>query len=254
MITTAALHEFAGRCAVLGIETPEPIRRGLELIEIANSHAAPVAPVNVLKLTDTALRRRVEDISVRAHTVQSLHGAGLGIGVARVTEEILEAVGREVLPSLDGIVASLQARFEELIAPLVTAAREYGFTTDTTSDDVIDMSDEDASAAWRAVPRAWSALAPLVNFRISMSTVFDLAPTMEQTRLHYLPRHPGKTAPNLSVLFAAGDNWSLGDGYYIEGKTVGQLDWLLLARDGLRLNTPSEVDAKLASRPRSFLG
>ncbi|MFN3948660.1 hypothetical protein [Microbacterium sp.] len=239
---------------MLGIETPEPIRRGLELIEIAAGHAAPLAPANVLKLTDAGLRRRVEDISIRSHTVQTLHGAGLGVGVARVTEEILEAVGREVVPSLDGIVAGLQPRFEELTAPLVIAAREYGFTTDTTSDDVIDMGDESASAAWRAVPRAWSALSPLVNFRISMTEVFELAPTMEQTRLHYLPRHPGKTTPNLSVLFAAGDNWSLGDGYYIDGKTVGHLDWLLMAREGLRLNTPSEVDAKLASRPRSFLG
>lgn len=254
MITTASLYEFAGRCAALGIDTPEPIRRGLELIELATRHAAPVAPVDVLALTDTALRRRVEGISIRSHVVQSLHGDGLAIGVTRVTEEILEAVGREVVPSLNGIVEGLQPRFEELTEPLVVAAREYGFTTETTSDDVIDMGDEGASAAWRSVPRAWSALAPLVNFRISMSTVFDLAPTMEQTRLHYLPRTPGKTAPNLSVLFAGAENWSLGDGYYIEGKTVGHLDWLLLARDGLRLNTPSEVDAKLASRPRSFLG
>lgn len=254
MITTAALHEFAGRCAILGIETPEPIRRGLELIEIAAGHAAPIAPVDVLKLTDTALRQRVEGISIRSHTAQTLHGAGLEVGVVRVTEEILDAVGREVVPSLDGIVAGLQPRFEELTAPQVVAARQFGFTTETTSDDVIDMGDEAASAAWRAVPRAWSALAPLVNFRISMAKVFDLAPTMEQTRLHYLPRTPGKTEPNLSVLFASDENWSLGDGYYIEGKTVGHLDWLLLARDGLRLNTPSEVDAKLASRPRSFFG
>ncbi|SIS19720.1 hypothetical protein [Microbacterium sp. RURRCA19A] len=248
MITTAGLYEFASRCAVVGVDVPEALRRGLELIQVANEHAEMPGPDDVLALSDEQLRERVEAISIRWHVTEGLGGNGLKVGQLKVTDELTQAIAREVVPELDSIVESLQPRFDELAAPLVAAAREYGFTFDTTSDDVIELVDEGAATAWRAVRRAWSALAPLVTFRTSMSKLFDLGPTMDDVRAHFFPRSPGMTTPNFSVLFAAGDNWSIATGYYVEGKTRGHLDWLALARDGIQLNTPTVVEAKLNSR------
>jgi hypothetical protein len=55
---------------------------------------------------------------------------------------------------------------------------------------------------------------------------------------------------NFSVCFAAGDNWSLTDGY-VTSPYATHLDWLAIAARGLRLNTPSEVAAKITARERA---
>jgi hypothetical protein len=58
-----------------------------------------------------------------------------------------------------------------------------------------------------------------------------------------------------SVMFAAGENWSTDGDYYTETGARGHLDWLRLASadGGLRLNTPSDVVAKLKARRAAHL-
>jgi len=132
----------------------------------------------------------------------------------------------------------VRAQFATLSAPLVTAAQDYGFTISTSSDEVIDLADEAASAAWRAARTAWHAIAPLVGLRIAMSSTFDVSPTRSEARAAAFPRTLRVAETNYSICFAEGDNWSLERGFYVEGKTVGHLDWFALAAGGLRLNTP----------------
>lgn len=239
----SAIHDFAARCTAAGIEPPEPITRAIHLLQVAAAQE-PAPTGGLLALDDAGVAARVEAYAIRAHHAQG-YGPGLAVGVVRFQDELVAETREACLPDLERIVTDLQPTFDELAAPLVTAARDFGFTYATTSDHVIDMADEKASAAWRAVPRAWRAIAPIVSLRIAMSTAFGVSPTMDERRAHAFPKLPGATSPNYSVCFAAGDNWSFDDGYYIEGKTVGHLDWLALAAGGLRLNSPAEVRAKL---------
>lgn len=124
---------------------------------------------------------------------------------------------------------------------------------------MIDLADETASEAFRATRPAMHALSPIARFRISLSRTFELSPTINDMRRrgHFQDAAMQVEHINNSVLFAAADNWSLGAGYYVQRNVdrnePGEIDWLALAADGLRLNTPSEVAAKLDARdPSSF--
>jgi hypothetical protein len=81
-----------------------------------------------------------------------------------------------------------------------------------------------------------------------MTAVFAVSPSTGETRAAALPGVPRAEQTNYSVCFAAADNWSLDRGYCVEGKTAGHLDWLALARDGLRLNSPAETTEKIRAR------
>ncbi|WP_136024251.1 hypothetical protein [Microbacterium sp. K27] len=54
----------------------------------------------------------------------------------------------------------------------------------------------------------------------------------------------------MSVAFAAESNWHTDGTYYVDRRIGGSIDWFAIAAGGLRLNTPSEVDEKLAERER----
>lgn len=225
---------FATLCDRLGVTVPEPLTRAMHLADVARSHdAAPAG--TLLDLTDDELRDRVVDLSIRSHDRDG-RGSTLGFkpGIDAVVSQLVAEARAATLPYLDDIVVELQPRFDELAAPLMTATRDYGFTYRTSSDEVIDLADENASAAWRGARSAWSGIAPLVRFRQAMSTTFRLAPV--------------PSGGDFSVLFAAGENWSATGRYYLEGKTQNHLDWFTLASGGIRLNTPTEVEAKIAAR------
>lgn len=121
------------------------------------------APLNLLQFSDDEIRARVEGISIRRHSTGMGTQPGMATGVEQASTEILTAIAEEVRPSLGEMVMQLRPRFDELAAPLITAAQHYGFTCAATSDDVIEMAGEGASAAWRATPRAWSAIAPSLH-------------------------------------------------------------------------------------------
>lgn len=251
---------FATSCTALNIDPPAALARGLDLKRTAEAHISAPRPRNLLTMTDKELRTHITELSIRDHDRDG-RGSGRGMrpGVDIVTGRLLQEVRDASAPDLERITEDLRPRFDEHAEPLMRAAQQYGFTYQTTSDDVINLADEGAAAAWRDVRAAWSAIAPLAALRIHMSDAFDVAPfpadraprvlsAGEPTAAQVFPisRHLPKT--NHSISFAAGRNWSNRDGYYIDGKTAGHLDWLALAAGGLRLNSPAEVAAKLEAQ------
>lgn len=245
------LRVFAVACESVGLEPPEAIQTGLRMVAVANQHAeAPSG--DLLSMSDDEVRARVTDLSIRQH--RGAQGAantmGLLPGIRAFRDELAEEVAASVGPDLERIVAALQPRFAEEAKPLVHAAQTYGFTASTDPAEVIDMADEKASAAYRAMRSAWIAIQPIASFRITLSTTFGLSPTVAETNLAlYGDERSSSTPPiNWSVLFTEGNNWSLDTGYVVEGRRGNHLDWLALAAGGLRLNTPSEVLAKVAAR------
>lgn len=231
------IREFAQRCDSFGIIVPEPIVRGLHLVEVAEQHAATPSG-RLLDLSDSELRDRVTDISIRLHDRDGI-GANRGMapGVRAVEEGLRREVVIDTVPLLDQIIADLRPRFDQTIAPLVEAAQRYGITYNTTSDEIIDL-EADTIAAYRAAKKAWLAIQPVASFRILISKAFGLEPT-------------GALSQDASVLFAAGDNWGHGGQYYLEGKTQSHLDWFALAAGGVRLNGINEVHLKIRDRRAS---
>jgi len=233
------LIEFDVACKAAGVETPAPIVRGQQIRDLANEHAKSV-PGGLLSLSDHDVTHTLEAFALRNHS-----GSGRNIGLDAGVEEFMSRLSREIreetIPLLEDIVKELQPRFDEATAPLAAAAK-FGITAQTTSDHVIDMVNEKAANAWRAVPAAWAAVAPIATLRRKMSKLFAVAP--------YIGEHD-EQGTNYSVCFAAGDNWSADAGYLIDGKKGQHTDWLAIARDGFRLNTPSEVEEKHATRRRT---
>lgn len=252
MTTYGELLLFKASCESVGVELPASVARGLELIDIAYA-AAEIAPVTLLDLTDEQVLDRITDLAIRSHTgilESDWFGSTIGMspGIARFVDALLTEVRGATLPHLETMVESLQPSFEELTGPLVTAARDFGFTWQTKSDDVILLADENASQAWRDVRAAIPKLGPIVNFRKTISQVFDVSPTEAETQQRTVWERRPDVPVNWSVCFAADDNWSLDEDYVIEGTKRSHIDWLALAAGGLRLNTPDEVRAKLHAR------
>jgi hypothetical protein len=224
---------FAASCERLGITIPEPITRGLHLIDVARAHERKPSG-SLLDLSDDELRDRVTALAIRQHD----GGRGSTLGMAPGVEIVLEQLGDEVrastLPYLEQMIVDLQPAFEEAAISLVIAAQRHGITYATSTDTVIDQAPE-VIEAYRAGKRAWIAMQPIATFRKLISTTFGLAP------------HDGYGA-DFSVLFAAGDNWGYDGRYYLEGKTQSHLDWYALAAGGLRLNGLTDVETKLRER------
>jgi hypothetical protein len=245
------LLEFRVACGTARIDTPEPILRGLEMIEVANAFVlAPLPPA--LALTDQGVRDRVAELALRTHDSSNVYtygdrNTGVAVGALVFQEQLAAEVREATLPLLEQLVIDLQPRFEELSRPLVVGAQDFEFTLDTTAVEVIDRADEAVSAAWRAVKPAMGAIAPMVRLRQLISELFEVSPTRaEAATLHYQPQGIWETPKQLdhSVSFAAEHSWSYDGAYYVKGKMPGTLDWMALARGGLKLNTPDEVREK----------
>jgi hypothetical protein len=234
-------EKFVAQCQRLGVTGPPAIKRAQEVLAIAEAHEAEKGTANTLEMSPTEIREFIEDRAMRRHTSVS-DGTGLAPGIRAFRGRVVLDVAAAVMPQLEDVVDQLRPRFKEMSGPLVAAVTEYGFTLSTSSDDIINMEDDAATAAWRDARRAWDAIAPIVALRKQMTEVFNLRPNTDD-----LPgtRHMTMT-PNLSVLFAASDNWSLDSGFL--ANSSNSLDWFELARGGLRLNSPREVDAKLKVR------
>ncbi|TFD48709.1 hypothetical protein E3T46_14870 [Cryobacterium sp. Hh11] len=243
------LFKFKTTCERVSVDVPQPILRGLDIIEVAKAHnRAPSG--GLLDLSDDAVRDRVTNLSIRRHQGPAASSRGMTAGIEAFTDELLIEVREACLPELDQIIIDLQPRFDELAAPLVAAAQVYGFTLATTSDMVIELADEKASQAWRDSREAWASVGPIVSLRTLISDAFKVSPTPEETdRMFFTAGKFRSTDHSIhkqdySVCFAAGDNWSYDGVYYLNNKSGGTLDWFALAGGGLRLNTPAEVQAK----------
>lgn len=230
------LRAFAAQCAALGLDIPEPLVRGLELHDVAVAHESdPEGPL--LALTDDEIRDRITALSIREHDRDGIAARrGMVPGSLIVRDKLRVEVLDACRPYLDDLVVGLQPRFAELAAPLELAVQHHGLAYEVTSDVVIDLPFETIQAH-RDAKRAWFALEPLASFRKVMSITFGLAPLRT-------------IGGDFSVVFAAGENWSLDGRYYLEGRTQSHLNWYALASDGLWLNTPTEVESKIRSRSR----
>lgn len=251
----ADLYTVQAMCAELGVETPEPVERGLHLLAVARAHAEPpTGPL--LSLSDDDARGRIDAWSLRAHIyTHSGTGAGLTPGIEQFESQLLSEVHEGTLPYLEGVVVAMRPAFDAAAEALMRGAQRFGFDWQTTSDGIVDREDDSATAAWRDTRDALAAIQTPVRMRIQLSRMFHLAPTVDDVRRYFL-RHDqfdefvSEDQLDFSCCFAAGDNWSFNRDFYIEKNRGGgsMLNWLDIARDGLRLNTPREVLEKLAAR------
>lgn len=241
------LRTFTVLCRHEGIDVPPPVVRALELLDVATKHERLAPPTSVLEMTDDEAREWITAASIRQHEGYAGSTKGLRPGLRDFEDTVLLEVSEAALPYLDDIVRTLQPRFDEIAAPIMHAAQTFGFRRETDPGTVIDMADEAASAAYRGARDAIGRIAPIARLRILISKTFNLGPAAEEFE-DFGRRGPSRRNSGIdySVAFAAGDGWGYDGEYYVDGR-VGNvhLDWMKLAAQGLRLNTPSEVDAKL---------
>jgi hypothetical protein len=233
------LEEMRAAVEALGGAVPAPLLRGTQLVAIAREYVEQ-KPTPVLDLADDQVHENIVMRSIRRHKApDSFHlgrSSGLHSGLVTFEAQLVQEVSQACLPLIDDIVAGLREQFEEPAAALVTASRKFGFTMRTTSDEVIDLADAKAAAAWRAARPAWAQLDRYHAGMRRLLRVFEVeTPTSE-------------TAPDLSVYFAAANSWGWDGEYYLERRTDSGMDWFALAAGGLRLNTPGEVVAKRRDR------
>ncbi|MFT2694331.1 hypothetical protein [Clavibacter zhangzhiyongii] len=250
MIQWPQVIQFIQTTRKLGIEPPRPLVRGLELKRLAEPLIVPKART-LLDAEDGDLQEIVLDLAIHNHSGRSeeIAFSGMGAGVHAFTTALLSEVHQATVPLLEDVVAQLRPGFDEATAPFVVAAQDYQFTSQTTADAVLNMADEKASAAMRATRVAEAAVRPYVAFRQFISQVFEVSPTPRERDQF---GRTGLRGLDWSVCFAAGDNWSTDGAYYEDGHTDHHLDWLGLAKGGLRLNTPAEVSEKLDARARTI--
>ncbi|MDU0325295.1 hypothetical protein RWH43_00865 [Microbacterium sp. KSW2-21] len=246
-VTQLGLIEFAEACRGLDLEPPAAVTRGLALIDAAEAVATEKPLTDLLQMDVDDVAPLVAEVSLRRHVSMGLDPDGLGVGVEKFTAQVLREVRSAAVPDLDGLMEALRPQFDEFAKPLTVAAQKHGFTLATTSDDVINRSAE-AIEAWRALRHAGAAMEPIAEFWRLTADVFGLAPSRRlNTSRQNAIEH--QYAANISVCFAAGENWSL-DGEYVTHEYRTHVDWLAVAREGLRLNTPSEVSAKVEARQK----
>lgn len=251
------LGEFRTLAEAAGVTVPEAVTRGLALIDAAHDYAAKPLASHLLDLKPSQVPRLVDGWSLRDHASNGAFSRrGLVPGVARLVDGVLLEVEAAVRPQLDALVADeLRPRFDEAVAPYITGAQQYGWTYQTTSDEVVLLADEPASQVWRDIRLAAARVAPIIEFRRRISAIFQVAPTDQDlqglrdaaSRSFVSPRIEDDT-----VSFGDGA-WSFDGTFCINGKPEQGIDFLALAVHGLRLNTPSEVQAMIAERRQQVL-
>jgi hypothetical protein len=235
MITIATLYGFDALCTQIGAKTPAPVVRGLQLHTEAHARTTPRTR-SLLELTDEQIDDVIFDFAVRAHKGDP-DQIGLAAGMPAFDMQLLEEIGTATLPLLDDLVTSMQPVFDQVVEPIVTAVRQYGFTGTTTAEEVLLRRRSEDAEAFMAAKDAMTGLQPLVAFRQAVSSTFEVEPWGR------------RGAPvDYSVAFAAGDNWSLNGEFNRALKHPGLVNFIALASGGLRLNTPSEVRRKLQQR------
>lgn len=256
-VGVAQLIEFQAAAEAAGVQVPEAITRGLGLIDAAEAYGKQPPAEHLLNAKPAQIPKLVDAFAVRQHvTGHPFEKTGLRPGVDRLVDGLLVEIEQAVRPELDGMVESLRPRFDTAVAPFITGAQQYKFTYQTTSDDVILLADEAASACWRDIRTASRQVDELVSFRRLLSETWGVSPTVaEITDLRESATRMVEVVPmelDDSVSYAAGD-WSYDGSFSVGHDPRRGVDWLGLAAHGLRLNTPSEVKAKLKKRKEQAL-
>lgn len=238
------LDELKTAFETIGADVPTCVSRGLQLLDLADQ-ALGAPPPAILEMDDGDVASALAAYSVRLHTADNMllptrDRDGLDPGRYTFVQQLIGEVLVAAREPFADLLISRRPEFDSAATAMMTASQVYGFTMTTTSDYVIDLADDDASAAWRATRPAWRTLN---RYHVSLSVLLrllGLEPVNDRSYLY--------AAPNLSVYFAAGDNWSNAGGYYLDIRTDSSPDWFALAAGGLRLNTPDEVQEKALAR------
>lgn len=246
MITFPDLRQVAALCEFVDVDTPQPVVRGLELAAAARAFIVP-RPRVLLTLDDGDLPDVLTDLAIREHAGSRGGQVGMEAGMDVFERQLLDEVYTATLPILDDLIVGLRPRFDEAVAPIVTAVREYGFTINTSAEQVLERRDWAAGEAILNARDAWASIQPLITLRQRLSDIFNVSPTRAEAANQRISTY-GATlgAPvDYSVAFAAGDNWSTTGEFNLERKHPGVVNLAALAAGGIRLNTPTEVREKL---------
>ncbi|MGN7968159.1 hypothetical protein [Microbacterium sp. 22296] len=226
---------FATLCEIANLTVPSTIVKAQRLREVAIAHTVE-PPAAFMGMSDDELRMWIDQVTIRRLS------SGFEQAIAPFEAFLLIEVQRSIGPELEALVQEMQPRFDQVAAPFVDAVTTYGFTARTTSDDVIRMADDKASAAWRGTETFFRDAQAIAAVRQQISRVFDVSPTADEQGVY------NGEGIDYSVCFAAGDSWTDDGRFYLAGRTGGTLDWFALASGGLRLNSPSEVARKVRAR------
>ncbi|WP_158375551.1 hypothetical protein [Cellulosimicrobium cellulans] len=234
----AAIEQF-------GATVPDSIARAEQLL-LAGQAFVDQEAGSVLSLTDDHVAENIIQRSWRAHVSHAPLQMSPPVGAEAGFETFKRALVVELLADVRGrvpdLIAEVRGDFDMAADVMVTAVQEFGFTYNTTANDVIDMDNPDAVRALRETRPAWRALVRIERGLRDLLAALDIATPLD-------PRNRAiGDPPDLSAYFAAGEIWSDNGGYHIEQRTQGGIDWFALAAGGLRLNTPSEVEAKISGR------
>lgn len=231
---------FAG----VGANCPDYIGRAVSIAEMALESFKPTT--DLLDMTDDQVRAVFERESLR-----QIDGGNSYLTAATYVGEraLAEAADRLRAGDVDKLIKALRPEFDKH-AKIVVAAAGYGITARTTPAEILDRDDSKVTAVWKGLSAALTGLNSILNARAHLSRTLGVSPTIEQ---HNIVNQLGFfDTPNRvfdwSVTVAGGDNWSANGATHIDGRPELGLDWLNLARGGLHLNTPAEVDEKIANR------
>lgn len=230
----ADARDLAVDFTALGLPVPTSLARVVEIATFTQARIAapfdrPCLDMTEAELLDYALdrsRRRAEGVGTPPYLAALEHIADQAAD---------EAAARLRAGEIDEVIDALRAVFDPAARVLEHAA-SLGFTHATTAQQVIDRNDRDAVATWQKLPDTRATMATVARIRERISERLNASPSYDDLGWDAVG------SIDYSVCYAAGDGFSTDGGLYVHG----QLDWLALARGGLRLNTPSECHAKLA--------
>jgi len=240
---------LATQLDLANIEKPAALVRGLEVADNL-ARAQVLHPVDLLALPDDELESYFDN-RVTREAAFSRSPAGSVPAWSQTHELVLDELFAQVraamLPHVDGLIDELRAPFDGAAAKLTAYVNQFGFTSHTSADDVIDR-DAKTIAAFRELPALIRTMQPYAAIRRMLSTSLDLSPSVAERR-SIAERSGSKWSDrDWSILYAAGDQWSVDASTHLDRNPQASLDWLLLARGGLALNSPDVVRAKIASR------
>ncbi len=233
--TWGDINAFAALCEVADLTVPKSIVEAQRLRGVAAAHAVE-PPAQFMGMSDDDLRAWLDKVTIRRLS------SGFEHAIAPFEAFLILEVQRTIRPELNALIEEMRPRFDALADPFAEAVTKYGFTARTTSDDVIRMVDNGASAAWRGTETFFRGAQAIAAVRQQISRIFDVSPTAHEQGLN------NDEGIDYSVCFAAGDAWSDDGSYYLAGRSGGTLDWFALAAGGLRLNSPSDVERKTRAR------
>ncbi|KQX07333.1 MULTISPECIES: hypothetical protein [unclassified Leifsonia] len=243
---------LAAMLDLVKLEKPPALVRGLEVADNL-TRLRVMEPVELLTLPDDELERYFENRVTReagySRSPDASEPAWSQV-YSVVLDDLFAEVRRALVRDVDGLIGQLRKPFDQAATKLVDHVARFGFTSQTSSDEIIDR-DAATIAAFREVPGFIRAMQPYAAIRTLLSASLDLSPTVAE-RQSIGGRTRGGWIPNdWSVLFAVGEGWSINGAAHLDHNPQASLDWLFLAREGLTLNSVDEVRRKIAERGRA---